>query len=143
MQAPAAGPGWNVVVGLGVRASSGLLRPVAPKGRARKDSALRFWKRARYKIGMRPRPAAALALVGWYLVTPPSLPNGRLDESAPIGSWDRQESYASSDECKNGRTRLLNLGPASGTTPQELAEMRQAVLKSLCIATDNPRLKEK
>ncbi len=93
--------------------------------------------------GMKLRHTAALALVGWYLITPPSLPNGRLDESAPMGRWDRQESYASSDECKNGRNRLFNLEPGSGTTPQELAEMRQVVLKALCIATDDPRLKEK
>jgi hypothetical protein len=87
--------------------------------------------------------AAALAVVAWYLITPPSMPNGQLDLGAPLGRWDRQQSFTSSDECKNGRERLLNLQAAPGTAARELAEMRTAVLTSQCVAAEDPRLKEK
>jgi hypothetical protein len=66
---------------------------------------------------MKPRPAVTLALLGWYLITPHSLPNGRLDESAPLGHWDRQDSCASSEDCENARKHLLNLEAGRGTTP--------------------------
>ena len=92
---------------------------------------------------MTPCPAFTLALLGWCLITPPSRPNGSFDEGAPLGLWDRQESYASSDECKNGRNRLLELEAASGTTQRDLAEMKQTILKSRCIASDDPLLQQK
>ena len=92
---------------------------------------------------MKSHHAIALALIGWYLITPPSLPNGSLDLEAPLGRWDRQQLFASSDECKNGRERLLNLQAGPGTPPQQMAEMRRSVLKSRCVADEDPRLEEK
>ena len=71
------------------------------------------------------------------------MPNGQLDLGAPLGRWDRQQSFTSSDECKNGRERLLNLQAGPGTTARELAEMRRVVLTSQCVTAENPRLKEK
>jgi hypothetical protein len=71
------------------------------------------------------------------------MPNGQLDLEAPLGRWDRQESFTSADDCKDGRERLLHLPAAPGTAARELAEMRRAVLTSQCVAADDPRLKEK
>jgi hypothetical protein len=70
---------------------------------------------------------AALGMIAWYLITPPSMPNGQLDSGAPLGRWDRQQSFSSSDECKNGRERLLNLQAGPGTSAWEMAEMKRAI----------------
>jgi hypothetical protein len=87
--------------------------------------------------------AAGLVLVAWYLITPPLMPNGQLDLGAPFGRWDRQQSFTSSDECKNGREHLLNLQAGPSTAARELAEMRRAVSASQCVAAEDPRFKEK
>jgi hypothetical protein len=87
--------------------------------------------------------AAVSALIAWYLITPPSIRNGQLDMGAPLWRWDRQQSFTSSDECKSGRERLLNLQAGPQTTAPELEEMKRTVLTSQCVAADDPRLKEK
>jgi hypothetical protein len=85
---------------------------------------------------------AALALVAWYLITPPSMPNGQPDLGAPFGRWDRQQSFNSADECRNGRENLLKMEAAPGAA-RALKEMKRTVLTSQCVAADDPRLKEK
>lgn len=52
---------------------------------------------------VKPRHAAALALVGWYLMTPPT-PNNDPDQfsaNAPLSSWVQVGSYNSLEDCKN------------------------------------------
>ena len=74
---------------------------------------------------MNARPAVALALVGWYLMRPP-LPhlNARAihtDTAEPVSRWTIVETFRTQTEC----------------------EVRRANLWDRCIATDDPRLKEK
>jgi hypothetical protein len=78
---------------------------------------------------MKPRHAAALALVVWYLMTPPALPHDpeRVDESAPLSQWDVQTKVDSRDQCDAERTRL------TGTPLGRVAK---------CIASDDLRLKK-
>jgi hypothetical protein len=88
--------------------------------------------------------AAALALVGWYLMVPPRLgPYRRLDYAAPISRWNLIQSFDTPTACEdylqkqkedtviadakvpNHRIRM--------TVPQEMA--------ARCIFSDNTRLK--
>ena len=64
--------------------------------------------------GMKPRHAAALALVGWYLMVPP--PDNL---TAPISAWEVAASYDTGKHCsleqqrffdKAIKQRNLNLG---------------------------------
>jgi len=69
--------------------------------------------------------AAALALVGWYLMRPP-LPHlkahaTRTDTAAPLSRWTIIGTFATQKEC----------------------EAHQANPWDQCVATDDPRLKEK
>jgi hypothetical protein len=75
---------------------------------------------------MKPRHAAALALVVWYLLHPP-LPHlnphaSRVDPAAPLARWTIVKTFPTQKECDTHR----------GANPWER-----------CIAFDDPRLKEK
>jgi hypothetical protein len=109
---------------------------------------------------MKLRHAAALALVGWYLMLAPSY-DGLFEERAPLSQWQWQGSYDTKVECfqtlawklhdaqlkhkvfatVDGSERLrcdfnnINLGC-------DAANMNIYVVYK-CVATDDPRLKEK
>jgi hypothetical protein len=90
------------------------------------------------------RHAAALALVGWYLMAaPPMLNKGGSsgpDLGAPLSKWTIEESFDTAKECEAAdeklKTRFLD------ARPQTLAGIEWAQGIS-CIATDDPRLKGK
>jgi len=42
---------------------------------------------------VKPRHAAALALVGWYLMAPPIRPGGGVDLKAPMSQWDQDDDF--------------------------------------------------
>ncbi len=71
---------------------------------------------------MKPRHAAALALVGWYLMVPP-IQNGRPNDQAPFSKWVIEHIYDSADRCDYVMRKLR---------PRIICE---------CIASDDPRLK--
>jgi len=103
---------------------------------------------------MRPRHAAALALVGWCLMWPPMRTpkddNPYLDEHAEYGSWKILHTFATQDECeavRNRATKYARRGelivfpdnfPVRDTA---LSLAQEADIE--CVATDDPRLKEK
>jgi hypothetical protein len=48
------------------------------------------------------RHAAALALVGWYLLVPPILTDQLLvNIDAPISKWEHYQSFDSAQECES------------------------------------------
>jgi hypothetical protein len=82
---------------------------------------------------MKPWHAAALALVGWYLMTP--LP-GRPELS--VEKWAHIDSFYTAAECRE----------AGYQHQRERAASTDPVRRNLagtweCIASDDPRLKEK
>jgi hypothetical protein len=106
--------------------------------------------------------AAALVLVGWYLMVPPwpvaSDPNSSdvvPDVTASLGRWTTERAFDSARECEHwldtrkvkARKEFQNPqkqeDPSSG--PETLLAKKQAAepLYARCIATDDPRLKEK
>jgi hypothetical protein len=65
---------------------------------------------------MTSRHAAAFALLGWYLMTPPPqldpnthLPNGNPDLGAPYKYWRNEGSFDSAKECKIERESDIEL----------------------------------
>jgi hypothetical protein len=88
------------------------------------------------------RHAAALALVGWYLLTPPSSAEGKFKENAPLTNWLHNGSYDSAASCEAVH-RKLNRAPVLGVTADEQNHVRMSFMLSRCISTDDPRLKEK
>ncbi len=94
------------------------------------------------------RHAAALALVGWYLMTPPPLvpPRGEVlvDALAPLSNWRVFHAYDSAKQCEQQHSAMFDeaKGHQNSTDASERAVFQMA-MSAQCIATDDPRLKEK
>ncbi len=100
---------------------------------------------------MNPRHAAALALVGWYLMLPPVVPvegpprTIHWSEDAPLNQWKIAQSFDTAAECtatmmeerKASHERLKK----RGATPEQMATMDKFMATNICVASDDPRLK--
>ena len=97
---------------------------------------------------MKSRHGAALALVGWYLMVPPSA--SRVSDLAiglePLYQWLQIGSFDSKNACEQGRRMMINRfmtdlqrDPSDATAVHGL----DALYYSECIAPDDPRLKPK
>jgi hypothetical protein len=103
------------------------------------------------------RHTAALGLLGWYLMVPPRS-ESTLNAIAPLSQWQIEDSFDSASACrqaleqkrataekeKNQRVaederRLQNGDPPSANFEQIAREEQSR--RSVCIATDDPRLK--
>ena len=97
---------------------------------------------------MNPRHAPALALVGWYLMMPPQT-NGKIDSNAPLSQWTVEESYDSAAPCRemltNLRTDATSKSDKASNEHERMSteQILDAVKSLACVATDDPRLKEK
>ena len=91
---------------------------------------------------MKPRHAAALALVGWYLTMAPaeSFRNHQYHEE-PLGNWIRLQTFDTELECKQKLSkgcRKVGHGGAHGTIGVE-----GGLCYAQCVASDDPRFKSK
>jgi hypothetical protein len=104
---------------------------------------------------MKPRHAAALALVGWYLMAPPVQEKDGVQYNAPIAKWDIQHVFDSAAECdvamQRWRSRAKKVWdalnskkplPHNADLDLPLEQVNQMGACE-CIASDDPRLKEK
>jgi hypothetical protein len=105
---------------------------------------------------MNPRHAAALALVGWYLMAPPVRQPKRepayVDEHAAYRDWKTLHDFRTADECEAGRARAKSDaengkltafdGGYAGVLDVDPAPWLAQQIEAECIATDDPRLKE-
>jgi hypothetical protein len=92
---------------------------------------------------MTPRHAAALALVGWYLVIPP-WDKQHVFGGTPLSQWtDYEGSYDTAKECAEGKEQLLRDVDAEVKKYAGWQSYKDAVILGRCVATDDPRLKEK
>ncbi len=112
---------------------------------------------------MNPRHAAALVLVGWYLMLPPfkpintlppaftldSLEARVLNTEAPLSQWEIYQACDSADECEAAKTATLKLidqekllGKDGALTERggRVIYMWFQLRHSQCIASDDPRL---
>lgn len=104
--------------------------------------------------------AAALALVGWYLMVPPYNDNDLKPQTGvPLDEWDRigapahagdeqDEPFLTLGECEAGKAALKqsHLDEAkkhSGALEKMLLRQSESLGEGQCVATDDPRLKQK
>jgi hypothetical protein len=118
---------------------------------------------------MKPRHAAALALVTWYLIVPPPgqpRSNGGSsappNDSAPLSQWTIRNSYDSEQPCEAAKKQSLDTATENLDKQRQFAEQQQGVTpdnlsyqkylvndqvayatKALCVSKDDPRLKSK
>ena len=103
--------------------------------------------------------SAALALVGWYLMTPP-FQAGALMSDAPLSAWSQADAFDTASACNVPKVALQKAAHAPGAAertargyakdhpnvtvpPMPWSKMTEATDSAECIATDDPRLKEK
>jgi hypothetical protein len=115
------------------------------------------------------RHTAALALVGWYLMVPrvsydPQIPEHdkgysgwtscclNNDGTPDFSRWDTVKSYDTAAECEDARSRLDSAKGSTTEAGREGAKLdlqglvrasQDAVMKAMCLSSDDPRLKEK
>lgn len=105
---------------------------------------------------MRFRHAAALALVGWYLIMPPTVgPYLRLDKSAPVSQWKIVEHFDTATACE-GYLQEMKEGTGASYHEYSVAQKFQveglkkvhdmgiptfALKAARCIFSDDPHLK--
>jgi hypothetical protein len=112
-------------------------------------------------MSMNLRHAAALALVGWSLITPPVCRSNDcfkplVDSDAPLWQWMRVgKRFDSIDDCELARQEVakkaqrdeedeLERAAGQDANPQEKAVAKFEGARSMrCVSTEDPRLKKK
>jgi hypothetical protein len=92
---------------------------------------------------MNPRHAAALALVGWYLLLPPWEGNRIADPDAPLSEWTINYSFDSAADCEAMRQSKVDRGWSILERKDASSVERETAgifLYQKCVATDDPRL---
>ncbi len=82
--------------------------------------------------------AAALALVGWYLMVPPLKSGSSIEADLrwPLTQWSSLQSLDTAADCERAKTNLQLKNPRpSSESKVSIFEM------ATCIETDDPRLK--
>jgi hypothetical protein len=92
------------------------------------------------------RHATALALVGWYLMVPPIANTEAqwITESlvAPLSQWSSLQSFDTAKECEDEAAKVKRqVSTKNQGGPVPLIQRPFAFAQ--CVATDDPRLKEK
>lgn len=82
------------------------------------------------------RHAAALALCGWYLMTPPMDAGHHIDTNAPLSRWQILSSFDNANDCAIVTQDLRDDKNAASWK-------RRRSMLAVCISTDDPRLKPK
>jgi hypothetical protein len=91
---------------------------------------------------MKQRHGAAIVLVGWYLMVPPTKDANQIDPSVRLPKWIVLRAFDTANACNDTQDQLryrvsrLNLQIAADAAASEAAEFSQ------CIASDDPRLKK-
>jgi hypothetical protein len=85
---------------------------------------------------MKIRNAAALALLGWYLMAPPQtrtwwIGEKRYDDAAPLSRWTVEQSFDKAELCEAARL----------ATQQQAGDAAIHTDHAVCVASDDPRLK--
>jgi hypothetical protein len=102
------------------------------------------------------RHAAALALVGWYLMLPPFKPDKTPDPTKPLAQWDIFKGFDSAADCETFRESpnfktescWFASDPKTGDfVPWNGKDInfgpRLRICDGRCVSTDDPRLKGK
>jgi hypothetical protein len=92
---------------------------------------------------MKVHHAAALALVGWYLMTPPR-PHLQLDTRAPLFMWSfsyPQDAFKTEQDCELELGRRLREDRKQVDRSSASIRRSQELQLSRCVSADDPGLK--
>jgi hypothetical protein len=94
---------------------------------------------------MRHRHMAVIAMLGWYLLTPPWAGINTFDTHAPLGRWYQAASFESAADCERFRTaKIANFRQKSqwqtGTESAKTAAVTKLYEESQCISSLDARL---
>ncbi len=105
---------------------------------------------------MKSRHAAALAIVAWYLMIPPTGIDNTVDAHAALSQWRKGVSFESAKQCNDSLKDAIQnpMTPAEYQAatqatrkakmhPLSMSEMTKRTALSQCVAGDDPRLKRK
>jgi hypothetical protein len=101
---------------------------------------------------MKPHHAAALALVGWYLMSPSLTDDGLgVISSAPLSQWEILASFDAARDCEREKESRQNKAVyvLRMLSSQKLLKSHHAPLNyiqdanGVCVSTDDPRLEAK
>ncbi len=99
---------------------------------------------------MKLRHAAALALasIGWYLMIPPLDNSQKPRTDLPLSQYWQDSSYDSARECEEAKLQLQRFHlDRSKKNVDHMHEfyygMFESIAQGSCVASDDPRLKEK
>jgi hypothetical protein len=93
------------------------------------------------------RHAAAVALVGWYLIIPRYDLAGLVLDKAPLSTWKIYNEYNSPPQCESVRQQMSQIAQDFIDDQEKRAEtvdmlsQAEVMLSARCIAKDDPRLK--
>jgi hypothetical protein len=85
------------------------------------------------------RRTAAIALVGWYLMTPPGAIKGSVwtfSSAAPIRHWKVSDPFDTAADCARAQRSHIDAVSPSGSP-----DLYAYWLSAQCIATSDPRVK--
>ncbi len=98
------------------------------------------------------RHAAALAVVGWYLMYPPMTSPNQVPTDWPLAEWKNVGSFDTATDCEGVKIQMADMI----RDPTEIAKMKEDALKegghwdqqvaitrseaAKCVSTDDPRL---
>jgi len=91
---------------------------------------------------MKPRHAAALALVGWYLMVAPR--DGELNPiKAPLSAWEQSQAFDSAKACDYaaGEANANWTSKWFAKNPGRVPDWTEDRPFANCFATNDPRLK--
>jgi hypothetical protein len=98
---------------------------------------------------MKPCHAAALALVGWYLMVPP-LVNApyKVDTEAPLTSWKAYQTFDTAEECNKSLLSIKAKYQHTATAPigsikKGTRAFALQIVFAHCVSSDDPRLRAK
>jgi hypothetical protein len=115
------------------------------------------------------RHAAALALVGWYLMVPqPDAPGRAPNVNAPLSQWNQMGAFDSASNCEKERESrrrlavkaldevqqeidavpdstqpLVKVAPKVAQDSVDVSSFAIGIEASRCVASDDPRLRKK
>jgi hypothetical protein len=95
---------------------------------------------------MKPRHAAALALVGWYLLYPRwNAKKATLDPGLPLYRWYQVATFDSSADCEARKMKVLE-DPDNHTHARDakkIADQERLRHQARCVSADDPQLKRR
>jgi hypothetical protein len=90
------------------------------------------------------RHSAALALVLWYLIVPPSKgsPTFLFDAHAPLNQWTIRDTFDTAAECRQQARTTANLFKALADKDGTIAAINNSkrFAMAICVEADDPRL---